>query len=360
MEEKIEQQKQLIIKAKLTIDKLRAELAEKTQQLQEEKQKNENLEQIVNKYLGDEKKIVCERVLAKVKVEEIEWICIKNNGIEWVRESEFNKQLNSQLHEDIKLLDYSKSKDDILVVAQQYDQRMKILQQECFQSEKKKQEILTLFNDLQNEFDKYKQEIMQNINEVVNQSEQIRETTLTLVDQSADCEAKIKLLLLQLLKSCSPQLHSLKQHLITLNQTIYELIQQQQEQSNLIEQQGKEHKQRILEIEEERKMEREQKIQHFENGRQQIQLLENTIDQITKELREKNIKIDRLCQENQKNANIQYIKNVIIRFFTEEYSVKQKTIPVIATVLQFTEAEHAIVQQAWERDSKSFLSRIFK
>ncbi|CAD8067974.1 unnamed protein product [Paramecium primaurelia] len=352
MEEKIEQQKQLIIKAKLTIDKLRVELAEKNQLLQEEKQKNENLEQIVNKYLEDEKKIVCERVLAKVKVEEIEWICIKNNGIEWVRESEFNKQLNSQLHEDIKLLDYSKSKDDILVVAQQYDQSMKILQQECFQSEKKKQEILNLYNDLQNEFDKYKQDIIQNINEVVNQSEQIRETTLTFIDQSADCEAKIKLLLLQLLKTCSPQLHFLKQHLITLNQTIYELIQQQQEQSNLIEQQTKEHKQRLIEIEEERKMEREQKIQHFEN--------ENTIDQITKELREKNIKIDRLCQENQKNANIQYIKNVIIRFFTEEYSVKQKTIPVIATVLQFTEAEYAIVQQAWERDSKSFLSRIFK
>ncbi|CAD8158999.1 unnamed protein product [Paramecium pentaurelia] len=352
MEEKIEQQKQLIIKAKLTIDKLRVELAEKNQLLQEEKQKNENLEQIVNKYLEDEKKIVCERVLAKVKVEEIEWICIKNNGIEWVRESEFNKQLNSQLHEDIKLLDYSKSKDDILVVAQQYDQSMKILQQEYFQSEKKKQEILNLYNDLQNEFDKYKQDIIQNINEVVNQSEQIRETTLTFIDQSADCEAKIKLLFLQLLKTCSPQLHFLKQHLITLNQTIYELIQQQQEQSNLIEQQTKEHKQRLIEIEEERKMEREQKIQHFEN--------ENTIDQITKELREKNIKIDRLCQENLKNANIQYIKNVIIRFFTEEYSVKQKTIPVIATVLQFTEAEYAIVQQAWERDSKSFLSRIFK
>lgn len=56
---------------------------------------------MVNRFIQDEKKLSCERVLAKVKVEEIEWLCIKNTGIEWVRESEFNKILDPSFHKGI-------------------------------------------------------------------------------------------------------------------------------------------------------------------------------------------------------------------------------------------------------------------
>ena len=43
------------------------------------------LEKIVQGYLEDGNKLECERVLAKIKIEEIEWLCIRNHGVEWIR-----------------------------------------------------------------------------------------------------------------------------------------------------------------------------------------------------------------------------------------------------------------------------------
>lgn len=70
----------------------------------------------MTKYVNEDAQLVCERVLAKVKVEEIEWMCIRTpDQIEWIRQGEFDKILDPELHQTVQLLDYSKTKDNLVM-----------------------------------------------------------------------------------------------------------------------------------------------------------------------------------------------------------------------------------------------------
>lgn len=186
-------------------------------------EKNERiaqLEGIVQKYLNEERQIDCERVLAKVKVEEIEWLCIKSSqGVEWVRQSEFERQLGSQPHSSIQQLDYSRSKDDILVVVGQYEQRMKVLQSELQAQESKMGELKKGWQEAQTECERLRGELQSSAGELVQQSENVRESCLLYGEEQLkqESETRIKLQLLQLQKFSNPILQTLKGHVMMLN-----------------------------------------------------------------------------------------------------------------------------------------------
>jgi len=60
------------------------------------------LELLVEKYISEEKHHDCQRVLAKIKVEEIEWVCFMSSSeIVWLRQSEFDSLLDATLHEKV-------------------------------------------------------------------------------------------------------------------------------------------------------------------------------------------------------------------------------------------------------------------
>jgi len=52
------------------------------------------------------------------------------------------------------------------------------------------------------------------------------------------------------------------------------------------------------------------------------------------QMKEKEAKIEFLSKEVKKNINVQYIKNILIKFLiSNDKNFREKTLPVIATVL---------------------------
>ena len=52
------------------------------------------------------------------------------------------------------------------------------------------------------------------------------------------------------------------------------------------------------------------------------------------QMKEKEVKIEFLSKEVKKNINVQYIKNILIKFLiSNDKNFREKTLPVIATVL---------------------------
>jgi len=52
------------------------------------------------------------------------------------------------------------------------------------------------------------------------------------------------------------------------------------------------------------------------------------------QMKEKEAKIEFLSKEAKKNINVQYIKNILIKFLiSNDKNFREKTLPVIATVL---------------------------
>lgn len=77
-----------------------------------------------------------------------------------------------------------------------------------------------------------------------------------------------------------------------------------------------------------------------------------------KGIKERDLQIEFLGKELKKNANVQYIKNILINFLTNpDYTVREKVIPVLGTVLQFSPIEFENVKTAWEKDHKSLLGK---
>lgn len=90
--------------------------------------------------------------------------------------------------------------------------------------------------------------------------------------------------------------------------------------------------------------------------------LESTIDSIKieaqKAVKERDLQIEFLSQELKKNANTQYIKNILLNFMTNtDLTVREKLIPVLGTVLQFTSNELESAKTAWQNDHKSILGK---
>jgi len=97
-------------------------------------------------------------------------------------------------------------------------------------------------------------------------------------------------------------------------------------------------------------------------GRKKIKELENKIEYITMEttkfLKDKDMRIEFLNKELKKNANVEYIRNIMYSFMTNtDISVRETLIPVIATVLQFSQNETDHAKEVWARERKSVLSK---
>jgi len=93
--------------------------------------------------------------------------------------------------------------------------------------------------------------------------------------------------------------------------------------------------------------------------------MENYIEHIkletAKYLREKDLRLDFLNKELKKNANIEYIRNVVYNFITNpDLSVREKLIPVIGTVLQFSQTEQEGAKDAWAGERNSVISKSTK
>lgn len=97
-------------------------------------------------------------------------------------------------------------------------------------------------------------------------------------------------------------------------------------------------------------------------GRKKIKDLEGIIENIKvdaqRAVKERDIQIDFLGKELKKNANVQYIKNIVLNFLTNpDYSVREKLIPVLGTVLQFSSTELESAKTAWDKDNKSLIGK---
>lgn len=101
-------------------------------------------------------------------------------------------------------------------------------------------------------------------------------------------------------------------------------------------------------------------LELVEASRKKIRDLEVAIESIKIEaqrvIREKDQQIEFCGKELKKNANVQYIKNILLNFLTSpDHGVREKIIPVLSTVLQFTPTELESVKSAWEKEHKSLL-----
>jgi len=71
----------------------------------------------------------------------------------------------------------------------------------------------------------------------------------------------------------------------------------------------------------------------------------------SKQIKERDFKIDFMNKELKKNANIEYIRNIVINFLTNpDVSVREKLLPVVGTVLQFSSTELDTVKGIWEKE----------
>jgi hypothetical protein len=97
-------------------------------------------------------------------------------------------------------------------------------------------------------------------------------------------------------------------------------------------------------------------LKHIEAGRAHIRQLETAIEtqhaEHLKVLTQRDQKIELMQKEMHRNANLEYIKNVVIGYFCNDTSVQRKTIPVIATALQLTEAEHVLIREGFEAQQR--------
>ena len=90
--------------------------------------------------------------------------------------------------------------------------------------------------------------------------------------------------------------------------------------------------------------------------------MEATIDAIKKEARsvvqDRDSQLKALNTELSNRVNVQYVRNILVNFMTNpDHTVREKLIPVLATVLQFSQTQTAAVKNAWLYDQKSLIGK---
>ncbi|KAL4431660.1 hypothetical protein ABPG74_017289 [Tetrahymena malaccensis] len=386
-EQKIENMKDLLRKAKITIDKQKAEIVQKNEVIEGQINKYAQLESVFQKYLNEEKKTFDAsqvlKVLASVDVDGINWICLKcTHSIEWIRESELQDLPNDIIPSAINQQEYERMKEnyekiqkqsqsELQNVINQYEERMKRLKQENEVVQRKFQETLTNLNQTNKKNEENLQFLNEKVSEIIDESQEIRENCLGYMAEENDeavrkeCMNKVKLLLIKMQKSISANaendcLNTIKEHVILLQQTLFEALKKQHSTIQDASNQEKQWEDKYKQLSKQKEAEKAEKEEILSQGRKMIKDLQKNLENLKiesqKQIKERDIKIEFLQQEMKKNVNIQYIKNILIKFFNSDQSVKERTLPVIQTVLQFSQAESEILKNAWLRDQSTVRS----
>jgi len=203
-------------------------------------------------------------------------------------------------------------------------------------------------------------------------SSDIRENSLIYVNEESDevlkneAISKMKIFSNQLQKqrfeNDSTILNSLKNHFLLLHQTLFDTLKRVANLSSEIANIEKIWKKKCEGIYAEKENEKRQKIEIIDQGRKKIKESEESIEnlktQLSKETKERDLKIDFLNNELKKNVNLEYIRNIIINFLTnKDFTVREKLLPVLATVLQLSADEFDTLKAVWEKEHSSFLSK---
>jgi len=215
-------------------------------------------------------------------------------------------------------------------------------------------------------------EMDHSISLLIENSSDIRENSLIYANEESDeimkneAISKMKIFINQLQKqrfeNDSSLLDDLKNHLLVLHQTLFDTLKKVGHLNSEIINIEKKWKKKCEGIFAEKENEKREKAEIIDQGRKKIKASEESIEnlraQLSKETKERDLQIDFLNKELKKNVNLEYIRNIIINFLTnKDFTVREKLLPVLATVLQFSTDELDTVKTMWEKEHFSFLSK---
>lgn len=391
-EQKIEKLSSYVIKLKKALEQQNFKVAEQTKEIDALKQHNGELESLVTKFVNEEqtndidvekiKKVSC-----KIKVDAVNWLCLKfDDKVEWHREESLKEKLagiNAVLPPEFdpivelerKKQDEKKMKelkDQLDRVISQYESRVVYMQQQLDLTEDKLRNTLQETKKQSEEQGNKIGEMAEHIVTLLDQSSDIRESSLMSFNEESDASmkseatSKMKLLLAQLQKqkfdSDQAAMNNLKNHLLMLHQTLYDLLKKLATTNVEIVTLEKRWKKKCESIFIEKENEKKEKTEIVEVGRKKIKELEEVIENLkshcSKETKERDFKIDFLTKEVKKNANLEYIRNILINFMTnKDYTVREGLLPVLATVLQFSPSDLETVKSVWEKEHNSLIAK---
>jgi len=306
------------------------------------------------------------KITSRVKVDSVVWSCVRfTDKIEWIREDsilnsnpenkeKYQKLTQPDVFDPSEKENFEKVKKEmnkqVEETIKQYESRIQKIQSQWEISEKKNQEFKELNKVLSKSNDFKQVEFNKLITSLVEESAEIRERSLMYLnaesDEATKSEAmnKMKFLLTNLQKVIFQHdyaiLNDLKMHILLLHQTLYDAMKQLGNAQAEIIQIDKAWKRSFDTLANELEKEKKDKHEIIDMGRKKIKELENKIEYITMEttkfLKDKDMRIEFLNKELKKNANVEYIRNIMYSFMTNtDISVRETLIPVIATVLQF-------------------------
>ncbi|KRX03449.1 hypothetical protein PPERSA_02828 [Pseudocohnilembus persalinus] len=252
----------------------------------------------------------------------------------------------------------------------------KIIEQECDQDSYSQPLNLTITSQSSfEEFELIKQEQTQLSITLIDESESIRENCLQFMaeenqdeDKKAEETQEIRFLLQRLQKmNISNDLEpliNLKDHIIILQQTIFDILKKQKINNEDQQTQQKKLSEIIMKMKAQIAKEGKEKQEILVQGRNKIKELEKQFEKYKSEsilqFKEKDVKIEFLNKEMKKNIDTQYLKNILVKFFLAEKKVKQRLLPCIGTVLQFSDEElKQIQEQIFPKEQMTFLNSIF-
>eukprot|EP01016_Furgasonia_blochmanni_P001279 TRINITY_DN10481_c0_g1_i5.p1 TRINITY_DN10481_c0_g1~~TRINITY_DN10481_c0_g1_i5.p1 ORF type:complete len:382 (+),score=68.58 TRINITY_DN10481_c0_g1_i5:320-1465(+) len=284
---------------------------------------------------------------------------------------DYNETLAKRAKEEKSRIDYD---DQLAQVIKQYESRLVRIQNYLDERERKLNEVLEENKVLTEQAEYRKDQLLKIVGDMIGDSEEIRENSILYLNEENDATTKqesmnkIKYLLVDFQKlnfeyeySC---INDLKDHILLLHQTLYDCLKRLSLAHEELNNQEKAWRKFCDGMTAEREKEKVEKTEIIEVGRKKIKELESTLEalrsEMSKQVKERDMKIDFLNKEMKKNVNVQHIRNIIIQFLTtNEKGVKEKLLPVIGTVLQFSQQELESVQQAWD-GGRSPITRLFK
>jgi hypothetical protein len=392
-EQKNQKLGELLLTTKRLLDKRNNEYETKVKELEASKQEYNEIYALYQNYINDDSKHKIDmakatKVTARVKLDAVIWTCIRfEDKIEWYREEsifssgaenkeKYNRLNPAEVFDPVEKENFEKVKKEMKntqeELIKQYETRVQKMQAQWESSEKKNLELRELAKSLSKSNDSRSNEFSKLITSLVDESTEIRERSLLYLNSDSDENTKNEAMnkmkfLLNNLQKISFQhdlaiLNDLKTHILLLHQTLYDSLKQLGNAQAEIIQLDKAWKKSFDTLVGDLEKEKKDKQEVIEMGRKKIKDLEGQIEYIkletAKYLREKDLKIEFLNKELKKNANTEYIRNIVYSFMTnQDLTVREKLIPVIATVLQFPQNDLDNAKVVWDRERKSILTK---
>jgi len=386
---KVEHQRNLLIKAKKSLNVQKSDFVEKNKELEEAHKHIEDLETLIEQYVKEEKGSLdvekVEAVKAKVVVNSTPWILVRVDGtFEWVLEESLPVEdkensaepeskpipainghaipLSINYDEEIGRMqkeeaDYDQQLQNIVT---QYEARIKRMQESMDSLEKSYGGAQEEYRHLVSHFEKSTKLKESEFSSLIDASVKVAEhgRTISALDITreaerdkfvTDLQATITNLLQTPCFNTDDHSSAIKEHCLLLHKVFRESIKILFSHIDQMSSQESAWKSTCDSLINQKDQEKNRQTDETQRYHIRIEDLERQVLKLRAEhydtVRRKDDDVEKLTREL-KGLNIPYLKNVIYKYLTEpDNTVKVKLIPVISTILRYDEEENNAINE---------------